>query len=474
VLYSAIIVPDARSVYYRNDSNKSCQTYFSASSLQAREPARFVFSNGNKTANSTEIPQQPHTNPRSECFFSLKVLTAMADQEPFDSSAWRLAKAVRIQAFPHVALANRNRTVRLQPEQWTHLDRGKFRPGADVLFRQHYNAHGACIRVELQLASALIANGKVLLALQQQPGGILRGPVPALPVTNFTLPIAAIGWTQIAMAMTQRLAEEKLPFSVQKALGQRVTIHGCGNKIQFTGPIANHRALFQIFSDENMGKDGFLDWLSGEIGTEVAVSMPDQRRYCQMLVRLFDFKNRKACQLEEFAETSNDGHLALAVRTICGDRPDRESILTMPLLTNHFLTKILMFIESFTLLKRNDPELDSRVRDMRNTLTRQLEKLWNSQGIGTHEFAMRLQSLYDITFRLLRSSTNGPDVPLQWASHSKLSRYPRAVFSDAVFDEVVISTATILCLLFGRRVMPHTINNPADAISDFFCRAVII
>jgi hypothetical protein len=415
----------------------------------------------------------------------VKVLkTAMADQEPCNSSEWRLAKAVRVQAFPHMALVNGNRKVRLpSEEQWAHLNgvRGRgglFRPGVDVLYRQHYNAHGACIRVELQLASALIESKKIFMALQQQPGGILRGPVPALPVIHFTLPIAAYsGWTKRVLDMSLCLAHESLPFSVQKALGKRVSIHGGGNRIEFTGPIANRRLLFQIFSDDNMGKDGFLDWLSGEIGSKVSVSELHQQQYCQMLVCLFDFHHRQSCRLEEWAETSNDGRLALAVRTICGDRRGRETSLSMPLGdTESFLMNIFKFIGSFPLLKRNknDPEQLDRysVRgELKQKITQQLEILWNSQRIGPHEFQMRLQLLCAISLRLLRTSTNGPDVPLHWALHSPLSAYPRSVFSNAVFDEVVISLANILCLLFGRRVMPHGITNPVEALNELFRRA---
>jgi hypothetical protein len=400
----------------------------------------------------------------------------MDDRDP-SSSDWSLA-TVRVQASNQTELElakNGNRIVPLKSEEWAHLKkRGGFRTGAALLYRTHCNADEGSTRVELHLAYALVESRAVLLALQQQPGGILRGPVPALPVTIFTLPfVAHDGWTKRILAMNRRLAEGTLPFSVQKALGKRVSIHGDVYKFEITGPIANRRALLQIFSIDNMSKEGFLDWLCGEKGPKVEISLPDEQRYCQMLADLFAFKNWKACRLEGLAETSNDGHLAFAVRRICGERPERESCSRIPLgLTDCFLLMILKFIGPYKLLKRNNElQLGSDGIDLKNMITQRLEKLWSSQGIGTHEFEMRLQSLSEIAHRLLRSSSQGPDVPLHWAMHSKISLEPRSVFNNAVFEEVVISMATILCLLFGRSVMPHDIRNPVDAIQELFRRA---
>jgi hypothetical protein len=362
----------------------------------------------------------------------------------------------------------RSMTVRIVSEEWEHLRPAGFKPRAIVCFRTHaYNTSGY-ERVEVQLASVLLGK-KVYSALAKKKGGILSGPVPKLQVTTVQFPRAVDDWPERLRTMSMLLANGNLPSLVQDAIGTGVSLHGYDDILEITGPIANKLLFQKTFSIDNKNKAGYLAWTCGKTGPRNHVEEEVEERYCRTFFKdLFIYIDQKATQLENLAKRNNDKRLARAVVKLCFSRRFRCKHIRSNEMTTSMIN-FRMVLETFKLL-RTRWILDLPEILANRMIERYLETLWRSQGIDPNEFQARKEALGAVARRLLRSSKNGPDVPLHVVCHGPNDSKPRCVLVQGLLDEVVIGMATILCLLFGSGDMPSTISNPFDAMYQLGAR----
>ena len=244
-------------------------------------------------------------------------------------------------------------------------------------------------------------------------------------------------------ALNAALASPKqLPARLQEALGGTeiwIETNGTVMISRNWGP-ANIAKLRWFFGKH--GLCGWSRWITGDIGWTLDASA-SKKLFIPYLRSCHKFYTDKMSELKKGQSDEMRRHLDILMYKVNGTMEggiERQN-------TERLWTKVA-----------KDGSLQEgvvKVRSFLEVLRYAVRKLWKEipwlQSLGVEERQRRLIRVDRMVGQLLRSSEQGPDVPVHWAAHPPLSAYPRAVVTDATMTELVVELANILGNLFCSR-----------------------
>jgi hypothetical protein len=251
-----------------------------------------------------------------------------------------------------------------------------------------------------------------------------------------------------------------LPSRLQSALGgASIELDNYGNiKILRQDTINNYSAVKMMLRKKDM--QGFLEWIQGRRGWTLATGKSPYLEYHRDLHEAY----------------------CISLRTLMKNRNDLRSYL------------VVLYYKQEPLTHENACDGDTAPKSRQNTQT-----LWKKVGkgeslqdavgklrpflevlryfctdpkerwtsipwlvpiISQKACQKRLDRISRLVSTLMRTSENGPDVPIHWAAHPPLNHYPRSTVTSTTMTELVIGVANILSNLFLQQ--PIFVSNLAE------------
>ena len=100
---------------------------------------------------------------------------------------------------------------------------------------------------------------------------------------------------------------------------------------------------------------------------------------------------------------------------------------------------------------------------------------WLMPMITQQESNKRLNRISKLVLNLMRSSNDGPDVPVHWAARAPSKAFPHSVVTSETMDELVVGVTTILSNLFLRDpVEVYGIYEVNKALSKFVVEPLVL
>lgn len=242
--------------------------------------------------------------------------------------------------------------------------------------------------------------------------------------------------------------QDNLPSRLQSALGgASIELDNNGNiKILRQDTVDNYSAVKMMLRKNAM--QGWLEWLQGRRGWTLATDKSPYLEYHRDLHEAY----------------------SISLRTLMKNHNDLRSYL------------VVLYYKQEPLTHENACDGDKTPKSRQNTQT-----LWKKVGKGeslqdavgklrpflevlryfctdpkerwtsipwlvpiiSHKACQkRLDRISRLVSTLMRTSENGPDVPIHWAAHPPLNHYPRSTVTSTTMTELVIGVANILSNLF--------------------------
>jgi hypothetical protein len=243
-------------------------------------------------------------------------------------------------------------------------------------------------------------------------------------------------------------SRDTLPSRLQSALGgASIELDNYGNiKITRQNTVNNYFAVKMMLRKNAM--QGFLEWIQGRRGWTLATDKSPYLEYHRDLHEAY----------------------SISLRTLMKNHNDLRSYL------------VVLYYKQEPLTHENACDGDTAPKSRQNTQT-----LWKKVGkgeslqdavgklrpflevlryfctdpkerwtsipwlvpiISQKACQQRLDRISRLVSTLMRTSDNGPDVPIHWAAHPPLNHYPRSTVTSTTMTELVIGVANILSNLF--------------------------
>ena len=243
-------------------------------------------------------------------------------------------------------------------------------------------------------------------------------------------------------------SRDTLPSRLQSALGgASIELDNYGNVIILKqNTINNYSAVKMMLRKNKM--QGFLEWIQGRRGWTLATEKSPYLEYHR------DLHEAYSISLRTLMKNHDDLRSYLVVLFYKQEPLTHENACD-----GHTTPKSRQSTQTLWKKVGKGESLQDAVGKLRpflevlryfctDTKERWTSIPWLVPIISQKACQKRLDRISRLVSTLMRTSENGPDVPVHWAAHPPLNHYPRSTVTSATMTELVIGVANILSNLF--------------------------